>query len=233
MPSYVKVWHVRCRVRYFPTTSMSYVTVTHLRYHTSMLDVLVRYRMRHVWISIHDIVRTRHVVVSSWCRRTGTIVHAYDIARTIWNLAKTRYRNFDIGISRYLYRSSENWLRYRVRYWTSISKFCDFDIEGLNSQKLQYRSWETSIEETSISKFLTSISKCSDIEDFDIEECTFDIGISDYYIGISRYRSFWVSMSKLCSSISRLQWLNFTDFTPVLYCLGCCWLQVGYRLQSR
>jgi hypothetical protein len=43
----------------------------------------------------------------------------------IWNL--TNLRTFDINISRC--RSSENGLRYRVRYNNSISKFYTFDIE--------------------------------------------------------------------------------------------------------
>ena len=54
--------------------------------------------------------------------------------------------------------------------------FCEFDIEGLNSQKLQYRSCEASIskqfdiEETMILTFWTSISKCPDIEDLSISK---------------------------------------------------------------
>jgi hypothetical protein len=59
-------------------------------------------------------------------------------------------RNFDIGIFQYRssklrYRCSENGLRYRVRYYTSIK----FDIEvlylGLNSEKPQYRTYVASI----------------------------------------------------------------------------------------
>ena len=58
-------------------------------------------------------------------------------------------RTFDILLSRYRrcnlrYRSSENDIRYRVRYDNSISKVFDFDIECLNSEKRQYRRLQPS-----------------------------------------------------------------------------------------
>jgi hypothetical protein len=103
--------------------------------------------------------------------------------------------NFDIVISRYRsyklrFRSSENGFRYRVRYYTWISRFYTFDIKGVNSEKPRYRrhvasiSKQYDIEETS---FRTSILLCRDIDD--IEECTFDI---------------LLSVSKLCASISTI-----------------------------
>ena len=122
-------------------------------------------------------------------------------------------RTFDIGISRYCsfnlrYRRSENDLRYRVRYYNSISKVLTFDIECLKSEKLRYRmskpsiSKQHDIEGSSISNHETSISMQYDIEEtsiskftfVDIDKCTFDIWI--------RYRSFVLRYRCLCPSIS-------------------------------
>ena len=78
-------------------------------------------------------------------------------------------RTFDIGISRYCsfnlrYRRSGNDLRYRVRYYNSISKVLTFDIECLKSDKRRYR------------RLKHSISTQYDIEEFfDIEYKNFDI----------------------------------------------------------
>ncbi len=131
-------------------------------------------------------------------------------------------------------------LLHNICKMTSISRFCDFDIEGLNTQKLRYRSCVASIskhgdvKETSISKFSTSTFnfdiKVSQYRRFiDIKECTFDIDIS-------RYRSFELQKQKSlisCSSISKLQRWSFSDFNPVLYCLGCGRLQVEHRLSVK